>query len=368
MIDSLKTRIYDTAAAGLGGSLSARFKACLCDGSTPIPVTSVVIANNVAVVTTAVNHDYLDGSVVELSGAAPAILNSSFRVSVVSDTQFTFPISEADTTATGTITARLPPAGWETAFSASDKVVVRASGAASPQWMFRIADSGASIKMYRGMTDIDTGTELVAQQFFYSASVIIADNRSVINLHTLGTGGAPESGYVPNFFGDLLAHSDTDLHCVMLSAVHPTVGFSGNSQGFLLYNTASVGQSLLARNPAGDVNTPHSSAFCFFRNAGHSSGKLVGAGTAYGRYSNIRPAGPVYVADLVESKIRAEVPGVQALDGYISAGAQGDPIKVYTDQTGLRWLYVRLRTSNVNTGGSADNHNGNILVRLHDWY
>ena len=105
---------------GVAGSLIDVLDACLVNGFGAVTVSTLSVASEVATVTVSTGHDLEmvgvnTGPVISVSGATPASLNDEWRIDTVpSATQFTFRCpGRSDGSATGTISVKRAPAGWE---------------------------------------------------------------------------------------------------------------------------------------------------------------------------------------------------------------------------------------------------------------
>lgn len=154
------------ALAGTAGTLIAVLDACLVNGFGSVTVASLVVASNVATATVSAGHNLAmvgnTGPVVKIEGATPAALNGEWRVaSVPNSTTFTFATSGIDDgTATGTITAKRAPAGFEKAFYGTNLAAYRSLNVAGNRLYCRIDDTGtmfARIRGYETMDGIDSG-------------------------------------------------------------------------------------------------------------------------------------------------------------------------------------------------------------------
>lgn len=169
------TMLNAPVLSGQVGTLTALLTACLVDGFTALTVTSLVVAGNVATVTTSGAHGLalvgLTGPVVNIAGATPAGLNGRFRVaSVPSSTVFTLTTEGiSDQTATGTITARRAGLGWSRPFSATNQAVYQPDPLFTSHCLQVIDDASvttsaagrwAKWRGYEAMTAVDTGTGL----------------------------------------------------------------------------------------------------------------------------------------------------------------------------------------------------------------
>jgi len=109
---------------GTAGSLITVLDACLVNGFGLVAVSSLMVSSGVATATTS-GHSAEVGSVVLIAGATPAGLNGEKKVLSVGggNTTFTYDATGlGDQTATGTISVKLAPAGWEKAFSSGTTI------------------------------------------------------------------------------------------------------------------------------------------------------------------------------------------------------------------------------------------------------
>jgi hypothetical protein len=97
----------------------------LVDGYVPVAVSGIIVEGGVATMTLS-NHpfsqynDHADdilepqiGPILAISGATPSALNGEHRCLVAGEHTLTFETTAPDGNATGTITAKVPPLGWE---------------------------------------------------------------------------------------------------------------------------------------------------------------------------------------------------------------------------------------------------------------
>ncbi len=170
MADSA-VRLYqstDTGAPqcnGVAGSLIAVLDACLVTGYASVNVSSIVVSSGVATVTTATGHGLsavgTAGPCVRIEGATPAELNGDWRVTIAGSTTFTFETAVSDQTATGGITTKRAPAGWEKAYTGTNKAAYRSQDVTGTRLYLRVDDTVgmyANVSGYETMSDIDTGT------------------------------------------------------------------------------------------------------------------------------------------------------------------------------------------------------------------
>lgn len=146
---------------GVAGSLISLLDACLKDGFGTKSVTSLVVSGGIATMTFSGGASpALTDSVVLVSGATPAGLNGEQKVLSADAATVKFATALADTTATGTISFKMAPAGWSKPFSGTNLAAYKSSDVASTKCVLRVDDTGAQVARvvgYESMTDINTG-------------------------------------------------------------------------------------------------------------------------------------------------------------------------------------------------------------------
>lgn len=180
------------SCTGQAGQLLAVLNACLVDGFNLLTLDSLVVAGNVAT-GTKTGHGYKQYQIIEVAGASPAGLNGQWRVTAVTANTFTFTTSGiSDQTATGTITAKTPGAGWARPFTGTNVAVYKSQSAyRSGNAGVRVTDTGTTTATCLAAEDwTDVSTPVNSLQTFYipkSATAdatargwtIIADDRTV---------------------------------------------------------------------------------------------------------------------------------------------------------------------------------------------
>lgn len=147
---------------GVAGSLIGLLDACLCTGFGLRSATSLVVAGGVATLTLASdakNGNLLD-SVILVENSSIAALNGEQRVTWASSTELKFATAAADGTATGSITVKTAPAGWEKKFSGTNKAVFKSLSVEANTSYLQVKDTGttnANVRMYETMVNVDTG-------------------------------------------------------------------------------------------------------------------------------------------------------------------------------------------------------------------
>ena len=149
---------------GVIGALVALTDACLNTGFGLRAVTSLVVAGGVATLT--VPNDVKNGnllhSVVLVDGVTGPLvaLNGEQKLTAVSSTQLKFATAAADGTATGTITIKQAPLGFDKVFSGTNTAVYRSPNVLGTRMFVRLSDTvalSARIVGYESMSDVDVG-------------------------------------------------------------------------------------------------------------------------------------------------------------------------------------------------------------------
>lgn len=147
--------------AGTAGYGIALLDACLVTGFNSKNVSSITVAANVATLTTATAHGFAVDEAVLIAGANEAAFNGTFRVlSVPSSTTLIFALVTELTAASGTVTVKMAPLGWEKVYTGTNKAAYRSQDVTGTRLYLRADDSTAqylTVTMYETMSDIDTG-------------------------------------------------------------------------------------------------------------------------------------------------------------------------------------------------------------------
>lgn len=231
------------------GSIIAILDAALLNGFGTGNVDSLVVTGNVATATRSAGHPFEVGAVVEIAGASPAALNGQHRVLSKTTTTYTFETSGvSDQTATGSITHKVAPLGWEKPFNATNLAVYRSLDLTGTRCALRVNDTPsqyALVRGYKSMVDIDTGldpfpdqaTQLAATYFLWQRNIggapggqwaIIGDKKRFYFWLQFNTDGSlPYS--CTYYFGDFISYRLGDAFACMLGA-HPNNGFNNNAE------------------------------------------------------------------------------------------------------------------------------------------
>lgn len=174
---------------GIQGSLISVLDACLVNGFGLKSVESIVVAGNIATVMVSTGHAMEPDILALIEGATPSSLNGEKRVLSSTATTFTFAAAGiSDQTASGTITTKVAPLGWEKVFSATHKAVYRPSSVEGTRMFLRVDETvdgrEARVRGFEHMTDVDTGVgafpttdQLVTGALWPKASVANANQR-----------------------------------------------------------------------------------------------------------------------------------------------------------------------------------------------
>ncbi len=149
--------------SGTAGALRALLKACLVDGFGAGAVATLTVSAGVATATYAGAHPFKVGYVAQYAGATPAELNGDKVILSVTGTSVTFAAPGVpDGAATGTITSKAAPAGWQELFAGalSNVIALKPSVVEATGCVLRVDDTGAinaRVRAYEAMSDISTG-------------------------------------------------------------------------------------------------------------------------------------------------------------------------------------------------------------------
>ena len=322
---------------GTAGTLISVLDALLVTGFGLRTATSVTVAGGVATVTLASNalNANLLHSVILVDGvAAPmADLNGEQRVTAASTTTLQFATAVADGTATGTITIKSAPAGWERLYSGTNKAVYRSTDVQSAKHCLRVDDAGtttARVVGYETMSDVDSGvgpfptaSQLSGGGYVHKSSsanttavgyALVADSRIVYWCPMPGTATSSADNYTSanvRGFGDPIALAPGgDAWATLLSS-----GGSSFTEDSSLSGSVSdtVGALVMARPLSGIGGAVIASAKPYVGSRAKRSGFDDQAlGAAPSPVDGSLRLSRMYVGEGTGSQItpRAEVPGV----------------------------------------------------------
>jgi len=147
------------------GKLVPVLDAVMVDGFGLVTIDNLSVANNVATATRSAGMPFFPDQVIAVAGASPAALNGEWRVVAVTGSTLTFTTSGiSNQTATGTITIKTAPLGWELVFSDTNRRVYRSKSDKSPRSFYRFNDQTSGtvyttpLGAFTSMSSIDSGT------------------------------------------------------------------------------------------------------------------------------------------------------------------------------------------------------------------
>lgn len=191
--------------------------ACLVTGFSSQTVSSLVASGTTVTATFGTAHNYLKYQVVEISGASQSYYNGQFRIlSVPSTTTLTFELASTPvvTTATGTISCKLPALGFEKKYSGTQKAVYRSQNVTSSRMFLRVDNSldpvytttwakYAKVTVADSMTDVDTFNGIQAP---YDAA---SPNKNHVGTGTAGNASTIFNGWAKWYYARINTGSDS---------------------------------------------------------------------------------------------------------------------------------------------------------------
>lgn len=265
----------DTGApqlSGTAGTLINVLDASLINGYNLKTLDSLEVTSEVATGTVATGHGFTADKTILIAGANPVVLNGEWKVASVTATQFTFAAPAiADGAATGTLTAKVAPAGgWEATFHGTNKAAYRSTVIGASGLALRVDDTTttyANVRGYEAMTDIDTGSGLFpteaqgalnAYRWHKSSTadgtarpwLLVADGKRFYFFSRFHASYTQYAGY---FFGDLTSYKAGDSYgcAVIADSTAATPSYPGHYNYFSGLSsdlTATQAGRYLARN------------------------------------------------------------------------------------------------------------------------
>ena len=288
--------------SGSAGALRAVIKACLVDGFGAGPVATLTVSGGIATATYAGAHPFKVGYVALFAGATPAGLNGKKVILSATGTSVTFAAPGVpDGAATGTITSKAAPAGWQELFAGAlaNVIALKPSVVEATGCVLRVDDTGtinARVRAYEAMSDISTGVGMtplesqVAGGLWWPKSatanatarawILVADARGFY----LAVAPAGGDRYTLLFAGDIASLKSGDAYGYLLtgnqadqtnasSAPDGCVGYSHRSArtgAYLVRGYTAIGQSTAAQRLGAHHNG--STADVYAGTAGYSLG------------------------------------------------------------------------------------------------
>lgn len=216
------------------GVLVSMLDACLINGFNTQTATSVTRSGSTVTMTfSGGGHGFVQHQVILVAGAVESDYNGEHRVTAVTGTTVTFTITGTPTSpATGLITAKTAPLGFEKPFSGTDKAVYRSANLSSTRMYLRVDNSLAAgwdstyakfakVTMSDAMSDVDT----------FTGSQAPYDSSAPTKNHVLsGSGSGAYNGWAKWYYARQIGGID---------AAVPTAGnrkwlLIGDDKGFYL--------------------------------------------------------------------------------------------------------------------------------------
>ncbi len=359
--------------SGSAGALRAVIKACLVDGFGAGPVASITVAAGVATVAFSGSHPYRVGSVIQIAGATPSALNGNKRTSTVVGSSITFPAPGVpDGAATGTITAKMAPAGWVELFpgALANVLAVKPSAAEASGSVLRLDDAGtttARVVGYEFLSAISTGdgafpieAQLPGGLYWPKSGTantvarpwwLFADGRSFL-IWTAPNAAYPSHGTLFGF-GDLASDKSGDAYCAAIFGGDAGVWSSGTA------NPGCIGYA--------NFNVSGSLAYVARMHTGMGGAQVIKKGAAYNTssaYSGIASYGSAYAIPYPNGAdnslrlaavdifvgtygIRGRVPGVFHTPQAVGEGfSTGGIVDGHGDYAGRMFVALRVGPTN----------------------
>ena len=365
--------------SGSAGALRAVIKACLVDGFGAGPVATLTVSGGIATATYAGAHPFKVGYVALFAGATPAGLNGNKVILSATGTSVTFAAPGVpDGAATGTITSKAAPAGWQELFAGAltNVIALKPSVVEATGCVLRVDDTGtinARVRAYEAMSDISTGvgmTPLESQaagglwwpksataNATARAWILVADARGFY----LAVAPAGGDRYTLLFAGDIASLKSGDAYGYLLtgnqgdqtnaySVPDGCVGYSHRSArtgAYLVRSHTAIGQSTAAQRIGAHHNG--STADVYAGTAGYS----------VGTYPNGPNNGLMTGAlELHALGIRGTLPGLlHPVQDCGNAFATGAIVDGTGDLAGRRLMAIR-------TGPPADGTVGTVFIDI----
>ena len=288
--------------SGSAGALRAVIKACLVDGFGAGPVATLTVSGGIATATYAGAHPFKVGYVAQFAGATPAGLNGDKVILSATGTSVTFAAPGVpDGAATGTITSKAAPAGWQELFAGAltNVIALKPSVVEATGCVLRVDDTGAinaRVRAYEAMSDISTGvgmtpleSQLAGGLWWPKSATANATARAwilVADARGFYLAVAPAGGdrYTLLFAGDIASLKSGDAYGYLLtgnqgdqtnasSVPDGCVGYSHRSArtgAYLVRGYTATGQSTAAQRLGAHHNG--SAADVYAGTAGYSLG------------------------------------------------------------------------------------------------
>lgn len=359
------------ALSGTAGALIAVLDAVLVNGFGLQAVSSIVVAGDIATVTTGSAHSHALHSVALIDGALPAGLNGEKRVLSVTTNTFTFATTGiTDQTATGTITTKVAPAGWTKPFSGTNIAVYRGNTVTGTGMYLRVDDTStinATVRGYESMTDATVGygafpttTQLAAGDYMVKSTVasaavrpwtIFADDRGFFYFCKNGDTALEHKNH---YFGDILSLKSNDPYgCVLRAyASAPPTNATLNGSSFAVSDANFSATGLYApraANALGGAVLLHNTPLLMAGLALYGSA-LGAVGLVYpSQVDNGLQLGPVLIYNALGT--RGTYPGLLVTNQNVGDSFASNSLVLGTG-TQAGKIYMAMRCDDISAGGN----------------
>lgn len=346
--------------SGTAGAMAAVLDTCLNTGLGLKAVTGIVIAGGVATATIAAPHAFEPLVCALVAGATPASLNGEKVITATSSTTVSWTTTEPDGVATGTITIKVAPLGWDIAFTGTNLRAYKSAAPEATGCVLRVDDTGttnARVVAYESMSDIATGVgatplaSQVAGGLHWPKSgatsaearpwVVVGDDRGFY----LAVSPQGTDRYTLLYVGDIASLKSGDAYgflvtgnpsdqTALTTAPNGCCGYSGRTDrggAHLVRAHTAIGQSIAAQRLGAHHNGTAADAY-----AGT-------AGYSVGTYPNGPNNGLLTCAlELYTQVIRGTLPGLlHPVQNCSNAFATGAVVSGTDDMGGRKLLAIR---------------------------
>ena len=351
--------------SGTPGALKTLLQTCLVTGFGAGSATGITVADGVATVSFSGTHPYIVDGPIAVAGATPAALNGSHTVTAITANSAKFAAPGVpDGAATGTITTRVPGAGWQELFAGTaNRLALKPSAPEATGMLLSINDTNATnarVRSYESMSDAITGAgpspteqQVPGGLYWGKSSQVSAAERPwymVADERAFYLAVAPDGvaeRHTLNFAGDIASLKSGDAWYFLVT------GNESDQTGITSIPEACCGASF--RNVRAGAYVQRASygygaAVAARRVGAHHNGPTADlyagtAGYSWGVFPNISNNGLLYGSCelVVGTDIRGTLPGllhpVQDLGNIFSSGVVIDGEQ---DMAGRRLLALRV--------------------------
>jgi hypothetical protein len=352
------------ALSGSVGSLRTVLKACLVDGFGAGSVATLTVSAGIATATYAGAHPFKPGYVAQYAGASPVQLNGNKVILSTSGNSVTFAAHGVpDGAATGIITSKAAPAGWQELFAGAlaNVIALKPSVVEATGCVLRVDDTGttnARVRAYEALTGISAGVGSIPLESQAAGGLwwpksgtadavarpwwLFADERAFY------LALAPQSGdrFTLMWAGDIDSLKSGDAYAYLLTGnLSDQKAATTVPDGCCGYSHRSArGGAYIAR-----AHTAVGQAIAAQRIGGHHNGSTADAyagtaGYAWGSYPNGANNGLLVGAlEVYALSVRGALPGLlHPLQDCGTAFSSGAVVEGTDDLAGRRLLALRV--------------------------